>query len=192
MIALIDDNEIYQPTRPNGIQYSLSQSGKDDWARILPPDSDGRHKNTISVTQTVNASAVYFFKGSAIGYYSDKSPELENMVITLDGRRPTLVNTTGALAYQKLLWFESDLDAGDHQLVVSLGTGNGIGSTASLDYLEITHGGDIIPSSLGPGARDSDPSGVIVDNEDPRVVYEGAWSIEVWLVLTNRSRRSRT
>ncbi|KAH7332799.1 hypothetical protein B0J17DRAFT_721968 [Rhizoctonia solani] len=172
--TLVDDSAVYEPTRPNGIQYSSSQSGG-DWARLFPPSSDGRYMSTISITQTVGASAVYFFKGNAIGYYSDMSPELENMRITLDGRNSSRVDTSGALAYQKLLWSESDLDDGDHQLVVSLSSG---GSMASLDYLEITHVGDMRPSKLGPGAMDSDLSGVIVDNEDPRIVYEGAWFVQ--------------
>ncbi|CAE6505042.1 unnamed protein product [Rhizoctonia solani] len=170
----VDDSEIYESTRPNGIQYPSTQPGG-DWARLFPPDSDGRYQSTILFTGTVGALAVYFFKGTSIGYYSDMSPQLENMLVTLDGRNSSSINTEGASAYQKLLWSESNLDDGDHQLIVSLGLGSDSEFTASLDYLEVTHTGDITPSKLGPGARDSH-SGVIIDNKDPQINYKGEWS----------------
>lgn len=169
-ITRIDDSYVYTPWNPNGIQYSAG------WVHFSDNDAQGRYLNTLSVTTTPYDSAVFFFKGSSIAYYSDKFKDHDAIIISTDGRPPETIESWDDNAWQQLLWSRSGLDQGDHQIIISRGGyRSALWSSVTLDYFDIIYREDARPSVQGPGAT-SAPSEFLIDDGHDRITYEGSWS----------------
>ncbi|CAE6452316.1 unnamed protein product [Rhizoctonia solani] len=167
LILRIDDSNVYTPTNMNGIQYLP------DWSHYLGSDANGRFNNTLSVTTTADAAVVCFFKGSSITYYSDRASSEASVMISLDGQSPQRISVGGEWALQDWLWSSTQLDGGDHQLIISR-----IDSTSeyslSLDFFDVTYLDTAKPSTLGPGATNAF-SEYIIDDGHELIHYEGNW-----------------
>ncbi|KAH7332800.1 hypothetical protein B0J17DRAFT_677626 [Rhizoctonia solani] len=78
----------------NGIQYLP------DWSHYSGSDANGRFNNSLSVTNTADAAAVYFFKGSSITYYSDRASSEASIMISLDAQSPQQIPVGGKWVLQ--------------------------------------------------------------------------------------------
>lgn len=170
----IDDSHIYTPLNPTGIQYSAG------WDRVIGPAGEGRYLSTLSETNIPYASAIFFFKGSSIEYYSDNLPNMpdipSSVYVSIDGLPAEVTQYPSTTAKRQLIWFMSNLDEGDHQLIISRGGGDlPEGSSISLDYYDLTYQTSTRPSVLGPGATNA-PLDFLIDDGHDHITYEGSWS----------------
>ncbi|KAG8711951.1 hypothetical protein FRC08_015213 [Ceratobasidium sp. 394] len=167
---IIDDSYDYDPTRPDGIQYSP------DW--VSNPSLSGsspRYNNTFHWTTTPQASFIYFFQGNAIYYYADKDVSNAPVSVALDSGDEEFVHATApSTQTQQLLWSRTGLGPGDHQVVVKH---NGTASQyLGLDYLRIESDHGFAPNISGPAASSVPPEALLVDDTDSSLIYSSNWT----------------
>ncbi|KAG8721155.1 hypothetical protein FRC08_015453 [Ceratobasidium sp. 394] len=167
---IVDDSYDYDPTRPDGIQYSP------DW--VSNPSLSGsspRYNNTFHWTTTPQASFIYFFQGNAVYYYADKDVSNAPVSVALDSGDEEFVNATApSTQTQQLLWSRTGLGPGDHQVVVKH---NGTASQyLGLDYLRIESDHGFAPNISGPAASTVPPEALLVDDTDSSLVYSSNWT----------------
>ncbi|KAG9124684.1 hypothetical protein FRC07_010634 [Ceratobasidium sp. 392] len=165
---------MYSDADRDGIQFS---SG---WNH---DDTDSKHyRGTYTSTDLSGSYMMLSFRGTSIGYYADKSLDSGVAILAIDGRPFNATwrdqNVTTTVQRQQQMWMAVGLHEGDHQLV--LGTVpsymNSTG-TVGLDYFSIipvTGSDSVTPIGLGPGSSVVPSNAVIVDNDDPSIVYSDA------------------
>ncbi|KAF8602900.1 hypothetical protein BDV93DRAFT_580993 [Ceratobasidium sp. AG-I] len=136
-LVQLDDNYGYSPTLETGIQYSLG------WLWLTGDQAQGRHGESISMTNMPDAGLVLFFRGDA------SNPPPPNIHISIDGGDPQSVSAYQGSSFQRVLWSSDDLVEGAHQIIITRSDESSL-RWMTLDYLQVTGPDDWRPSSLGP------------------------------------------
>ncbi|KAG8717270.1 hypothetical protein FRC09_014545 [Ceratobasidium sp. 395] len=174
----VDDSSVYSLTNPTGIQFTPG-----DWSTVTGGDASSRYQGTF--TQSKNGAGMIFlaFRGSSIGYYTDKGPGSGNVSISLDGSPFTNVSWTDIgpnVEYQQQMWSSGPIIPGDHQ--VTLGNFDRNDRSIGLDYFAVTPldgSTGITPQRFGPGASEVPPNAVIVDDRSDAISYSGvSWGYQ--------------
>ncbi|KAF8605553.1 hypothetical protein BDV93DRAFT_570072 [Ceratobasidium sp. AG-I] len=174
-IVKVDDTSTYSPSNPNGIQF------RGDWTRAPLSNYDERYNGTYTWSQTTGAQLIFFFRGTGIAHYADKTVDSGQISVSVDEIR--FFNASGESAgyapeYQQLMWEVKDLEPGDHQVIIeNLGRIDSSPGIMGVDFFEITSGvdGNILPLELGPGAWGIPLDAILVDNHDDAISYTGSW-----------------
>ncbi|KAG8744311.1 hypothetical protein FRC10_010383 [Ceratobasidium sp. 414] len=168
----LDDSVAYSVANPSGVQYSLG-----GWSNNNSDHAAQWYLGTYHVSSAKGASIIFFFRGSSISYYADKSPNGGPITVVLDGaggQTSTVsgLSTTGQAQFQQQLWSWAGLDSGDHQVLICNSGGNEMG----LDFFEVMPNDGstgIAPAEYGPGAFSIPAEAILIDDPDRSVIYSG-------------------
>ncbi|KAG8705710.1 hypothetical protein FRC08_001504 [Ceratobasidium sp. 394] len=168
----LDDSIAYSAANPGGVQYILS-----GWSNNNSDHTAQWYQGTYHVANAKGASMIFFFRGSSISYYANKSPNGGPITVVLDGasgQTSTVsgLSTTRQVLFQQQLWSWAGLDLGDHQVLICNANGNEMG----LDFFEVTpndNGTSIVPAEYGPGASGIPAEAILIDDPDQSLVYSG-------------------
>ncbi|QRV96190.1 transmembrane protein [Ceratobasidium sp. AG-Ba] len=167
----VDDSQAFSNTNRYGIQYGPG------WT---PDDAMGaRYHGTYTSTNTPGSFMTFLFRGTGITYVADRGPDSATVLLAIDGDlyMPLVINTT-TMSHQQAVFAVSGLEPGDHQIVIGSQPAyvNQPG-VVGLDYFGVTPIDDnssYVPQYHGPGAWSVPVNAIIVDNEDPSIVYSDA------------------
>ncbi|KAF8605551.1 hypothetical protein BDV93DRAFT_521395 [Ceratobasidium sp. AG-I] len=174
----IDDANVYSLANPNGIQFSSRA-----WNGVSQELHQVHYNGTYTWTQEAGSNLIFFFRGTAIALYAEKTAYFASAAVIIDGKTNSNLMWTepGDSQYQQQIWKVTGLDQGDHQLMISsYDAGYPLAGVLGLDYLEVTPGDDgvVTSASAGPGASVIPPNAVLVDDSSDMIKYSGpSWEV---------------
>ncbi|KAF8602908.1 hypothetical protein BDV93DRAFT_545056, partial [Ceratobasidium sp. AG-I] len=156
-LVQLDDTYAYSPTLETGIQYSPG------WLHFTGDQAQGRHGQSVSTTNALQASLVLFFRGDSISYIGDIYTHYAHARVSIDGGDPQLVDDAP-------VWWTGTMVEGDHQIVITKSTDSGF------EWMSIvSNPDDWRPSLMGPGATSVPEGALLVDDGHSHVNYLGTW-----------------
>ncbi|KAF8605555.1 hypothetical protein BDV93DRAFT_521400 [Ceratobasidium sp. AG-I] len=170
----VDGTGGYSLSNPNGIQF------QGNWSSDSSDGAAQHYNGTYTLGQSVGDKLIFFFRGTGIAHYADKTTNGGVVSVSIDGS--PYFNASGATSeitpqYQQSIWERKGLDLNDHQVIVRNMGGATSNSVIGLDFFQVTSGadGNILPIGFGPGTLNMPSDAVVVDDNADSISYSGSW-----------------